>query len=101
MNPQQLLTQEKSTYTKVEAPCPYFGTCGGCALQDLAYQDQLSLKRGRLRRALAGLEGIPPIEIVGLEDPWRYRNKAEFTFSESNGQLVLGYHAARSFWRVV
>ena len=97
----QLLEQEKAAYGKVEAPCPYFGTCGGCSLQDLAYQDQLALKRERLRRAFASLEGIPPVELAGLEDPWRYRNKAELTFGESNGRLALGYHAARSFWRVV
>ena len=92
---------EKAAYATVEAPCPYFGTCGGCSLQDLAYPDQLSLKRERLQQALATLRYTSPIEIVGLEDPWRYRNKAELTFSERDGRLVLGYHAARSFWRVI
>jgi 23S rRNA (uracil1939-C5)-methyltransferase len=98
---ESLVTQEKAAYARVEAPCPYFGTCGGCALQDLTYQDQLALKGERLRRAFALLDGVPPFEVVGLEDPWRYRNKAELTFGESNGQMVLGYHAARSFWRIV
>lgn len=101
MRPAQVLAQEKSAYAKVEPPCPVFGTCGGCALQDLTYADQLLLKRERLRRALASIDGIPPLEIVGLEEPWRYRNKAELTFGEADGRMTLGYHAARSFWRVV
>ena len=101
MKTQQLLTQEKSAYVKVEPPCPYFGTCGGCTLQDLAYADQLKLKRERIRRAFTGLDDASPIEIVGLDEPWRYRNKAEFTFGESGAHLVLGYHVARSFWRIV
>ncbi|MBI1992299.1 MAG: 23S rRNA (uracil(1939)-C(5))-methyltransferase RlmD, partial [Candidatus Omnitrophica bacterium] len=100
-NPQALLLEEKAAYGRVEPPCPYFGTCGGCALQDLAYQDQLRLKEERIRRALGALGSVPAFDIIALEDPWRYRNKAELTFSESHGALTLGYHAARSFWRVV
>ncbi|MBI3996277.1 MAG: 23S rRNA (uracil(1939)-C(5))-methyltransferase RlmD [Candidatus Omnitrophica bacterium] len=101
MNPSRLLEQDKSSYPTLEAPCPYFGACGGCALQDLAYEHQLALKRTRVARALATLPSMPSFELIGLEDPWRYRNKAELTFGESNGRLTLGFHAARSFWRVV
>lgn len=97
----QLLAHEKSPYQRIEAPCPYFGVCGGCALQDLAYSDQLTLKQQRLRRAFAALGDVPAIDVVGLDDPWRYRSKAELTFSESGGELTLGYHAEGSFWRVV
>jgi len=101
MKPERVLLQEKSAYARVEPPCPYFGTCGGCALQDLSYADQLTLKRMRLERALAAVSDGQSVEVVGLDDPWRYRNKAEFTFGGSVGQLMLGYHAARSFWRIV
>ena len=101
MRAEQVLAQEKAVFPRVDPPCPYFGTCGGCTLQDLAYPDQLALKQARLLRAFAGLGDGPPVELIGLEDPWRYRNKAEFTFGEWDGRLALGYHAARSFWRVV
>ena len=101
MSPKPLLEHDKAAFTRVPAPCPYFGTCGGCTLQDLTYPDQLALKRERLARTFASLVGMPPIDLVALEDPWRYRNKAELTFGESHGALVLGYHVARSFWRVV
>jgi len=101
MQTKELLVQEGSAYTRVTPPCPYFGVCGGCQLQDLAYPDQLRLKRDRLQRTLAPLGTIPDVELVPLEEPWRYRNKAEFTFGEFQGRVLLGYHAAGSFWRVV
>ena len=101
MNADRLLLQEKAAFAKVEAPCPYFGACGGCSIQDLGYADQLTLKHQRLLRALGTIDPTLPVEVVGTEDPWRYRNKAEFTFGEAEGRLILGYHAARSFWRLV
>jgi 23S rRNA (uracil1939-C5)-methyltransferase len=95
------LTHAKASYPRVEPPCPYFGVCGGCSLQDLAYEDQLRLKRDRIERAFAGWPDLPSLEIVGLDEPWRYRNKAEFTFGQAEGRLTLGYHAAGSFSRIV
>jgi 23S rRNA (uracil1939-C5)-methyltransferase len=92
---------DKARFARVAAPCLVFGECGGCSLQDLAYQDQLALKRGRLSSALASVEGLPPWDLIGLDDPWRYRNKAEFTFGTDGGRLILGYHAPRSYWRIV
>ena len=93
--------EEAAGLTKIPAPCPAFGACGGCSLQDLAYPDQLLVKRRRLDRALEVLGSVPAFGLTGLDDPWRYRNKAEFTFGSSGGRLTLGYHAARSYWRTV
>ncbi len=101
MKTDAVLLHEKEAFTKVEAPCPYFGTCGGCSLQDLAYADQIALKHQWLLRSVGELDPTLPVEVVPLDDPWRYRNKAELTFSESQQHLTLGYHAARSFWRIV
>ena len=101
MKTQLLLENEKGRYERVAPPCPYFGTCGGCTLQDLCYKDQLNFKRERLQRDLAPFETVARIELVGLDDPWRYRNKAELTFGAFEGNMILGYHAARSFWRIV
>lgn len=96
------LTSDTTGFQKVQAPCPYFGTCGGCALQDLAYADQLAVKRARLASTLGKhAPALPPVDVIGMEDPWRYRNKAEFTFGASGDALSLGFHAARSFTRIV
>lgn len=101
MDAQQLLVQEKQGFTKIPPPCPYFGTCGGCSLQDLSAADQLALKQERLQHAFVPFAVASPIELIGMDDPWRYRNKAELTFGESDGQLALGYHVAGSFRRIV
>ena len=101
MKADRALLQEKEPFARITAPCPYFGTCGGCSLQDLAYPDQLALKKQRLLRVLGALDPTLSLEVVGLDDPWRYRNKAELTFSDADGHVTLGYHAARSFWRIV
>ncbi|MBI4341539.1 MAG: 23S rRNA (uracil(1939)-C(5))-methyltransferase RlmD [Candidatus Omnitrophica bacterium] len=94
--------QPPASFKRVQAPCPYFGICGGCALQDLSYADQLALKRQRLRSALAAVPGMPSdLELIGLEEPWRYRTRAELTFGEAGGRVTLGLHARHSFRRVV
>ena len=95
------LERDKAAFARIAPPCPYYGRCGGCSLQDLEYADQAALKRSRVEQALAPLRGVPGIAFHGAPDPWRYRNKAELTFSEDGERLTLGYHAARSFWRVV
>lgn len=86
---------------RVTPRCPVFGTCGGCRLQDVAYEAQLAAKQCRVQAALAPLGVASPVAVQGLADPWRYRNRAEFTFGERQGELVLGYHEAGSFTRVV
>ncbi len=101
MPPRPIAHEPLHAFGRIAAPCAYFGTCGGCALQDLSYEDQCALKRDRIQRAFASLGPMPTIEFVGLDEPWRYRNKAELTFSERDARLVLGYHQARSFSHIV
>ena len=94
---------ERAPFTRIQPRCPYVGRCGGCTLQDLAYEDQLVLKRRRLEALMRPLDPTLEVTLQPLEDPWRYRNKAEFTFAQSESEhgVILGYHAARSFSRVI
>ncbi|MDE2143966.1 MAG: 23S rRNA (uracil(1939)-C(5))-methyltransferase RlmD, partial [Elusimicrobia bacterium] len=62
--------------------CRHFGTCGGCSLQDRAYADQLTYKKEKVAKALAGLEGLPALTIRGAPSAWNYRNKMEFSFGD-------------------
>ena len=64
------------------ARCRHFGTCGGCSLQDRAYEDQLSYKKDKVAAALNGLPDLPPLSIVGAPEIWNYRNKMEFSFGD-------------------
>ncbi|MFI5363565.1 MAG: 23S rRNA (uracil(1939)-C(5))-methyltransferase RlmD [Elusimicrobiota bacterium] len=64
------------------ARCRHFGTCGGCSLQDRAYDDQLAYKKEKVASALHGLPDLPPLSIVAAPDLWNYRNKMEFSFGD-------------------
>jgi 23S rRNA (uracil1939-C5)-methyltransferase len=84
---------------RVEAPCPYFGRCGGCRLQHLAYPAQLALKERQVRETLTRLGGLPPFElrpIVPAPAPYGYRNKMEFTVGAGPAPY-LGLHEAERY----
>lgn len=66
---------------RCDAPCPEYGKCGGCQLQSMTYGSQLKLKERQLRDKLDRIYGgeYPEIEpIVGMDEPWRYRDKAVY-----------------------
>jgi 23S rRNA (uracil1939-C5)-methyltransferase len=83
---------------RVDAPCPYFGECGGCQLQHAAYTHQLDLKRQVVEEAWsrAGLRLPPDAAVLGMEDPWRYRIRGEFEAVSAPGGWRFGFHRLRS-----
>ena len=71
---------------EVEAPCPAFGTCGGCKLQNLAYRKQLQYKGDQVRDLVQRIGGFGNASeivqpAVAVADRYRYRNKMEFSAS--------------------
>jgi 23S rRNA (uracil1939-C5)-methyltransferase len=68
--------------THAPARCSHFGICGGCAVQNLPYEEQLRLKTEKVRSALAGIKGVPEPRSHGSPDLWFYRNKMEFSFGD-------------------
>jgi 23S rRNA (uracil1939-C5)-methyltransferase len=81
---------------RIEPPCPYFGECGGCQWQHIAYPTQLRYKTQIVREQLAhvgGLAGVEVRDILGMEAPWGYRNGARFT-PDAEGHL--GFQRAES-----
>jgi 23S rRNA (uracil1939-C5)-methyltransferase len=97
--------------SRIEAPCDIYKECGGCQLQHFDYPAQLEWKRqhvvdnlvriGKLNVAGEGdgaPEGIIVHQTVGMEDPWRYRNKASVPIGTSarDGQLIAGFYARGS-----
>jgi 23S rRNA (uracil1939-C5)-methyltransferase len=92
---------EQPSPQRVEAPCPYFGRCGGCRLQHLAYPAQLAFKAKQVADALTRLGGLTGVEvrpIIGAEETFGYRNKMEFTVARSaTAPLAVGLHETERY----
>ena len=85
---------------RVEPKCPVYRQCGGCQIQALDYQAQLKFKerkvRGNLER-IGGFTDLPLEPIIGMEEPYHYRNKAQFPVgTDKNGEIVTGFYAGRT-----
>lgn len=89
---------------RVEPRCPYARQCGGCQLQAMSYERQLIYKQNKIRGDLIHLGGFREEEadavlepIVGMEEPFRYRNKAQYPVGTArNGEPVTGFYAGRT-----
>ena len=101
---------------RVEAKCPVARACGGCQLQELDYREQLKFKEKKVYNHLkriggmenlflpeeadlaAGVEDAVIMEpIIGMEDPWRYRNKAQYPIGRGkDGKPMAGFFAGRT-----
>jgi 23S rRNA (uracil1939-C5)-methyltransferase len=82
---------------RVEAPCKHYPACGGCKFQDLAYEAQVEAKRDQVADALRRIGGIqePPLEpIVPAKSIFHYRNKLEYSFTQTEDGPALGFHLA-------
>ena len=84
---------------RVAPRCRHSQECGGCEWQTLSYEAQLEFKQQQVvdsLQRLAHLEDYELEPIRGMDDPWRYRNKMEFSFgADEDGRLVLGPAQAR------
>lgn len=113
---------------RVAPECPHFGVCGGCRWQSLSYGAQLDFKRRRVVDVFQRISGIPDIDVlpvIGCPEPYRYRNKMDYTFSndrwltpgefaelggggaggngpgETTGPLALGLHIPERYDKVL
>jgi 23S rRNA (uracil1939-C5)-methyltransferase len=89
---------------RVDAPCAIFSRCGGCQLQHLSYEAQLRWKQQLVKDALeriGGLsiedKGITVRPVIGMTEPWRYRNKVQIPVGvDGAGDVMTGFYAAGS-----
>ena len=90
----------KPSPDRVESICPSARQCGGCQIQQLSYEKQLAFKeekvRGHLER-IGGFTNLPMEPIIGMEDPFHYRNKAQFPVGKNKeGRIITGFYAGRT-----
>ena len=101
----KIISIEEPSPFRVEPFCPHFGLCGGCTLQNLAYNHQLIIKENYLHQTLKRLGNIDLNEIdvspiTPSPETFFYRSKIELAFGERDGQIALGLRErASSFTR--
>ena len=82
-----------------EPCCPVAKQCGGCQLQHLSYAAQLAYKTKEVQDDLERIGGITDVTVkpaIGMEEPWRYRNKAQFPVGQGKDGCSVGFYAKRS-----
>ena len=71
--------------------CPVRKKCGGCSLLEMEYSEQLKRKEDFVRKTLKGI--VKPEAIIGMENPWHYRNKIHASFARKrDGSIVSGIY---------
>lgn len=110
-------TLHKASPDRIEPKCAHFGLCGGCKWQHISYEAQLAGKQDEVVQHLKRIGGVSPEqigEILGCEDPYYYRNKMEFSFSDSKwltpeeiasdknfNRNALGFHKPQMWDKVI
>lgn len=94
----KLLSINRQSKSRVAPECDLMKHCGGCQLQHLDYKEQLNNKTQMVKDVLERIGKLKDIEVndtIGMERPWRYRNKAQFPIGFSD-DVVIGFYANHS-----
>lgn len=94
----------KPSPLRAKPRCAYYRQCGGCQLQALSYEEQLRFKQEKIRNNLIRIGGFAPETvdvvtepIVGMDEPFRYRNKAQYPVgTDRDGRPIAGFYAGRT-----
>lgn len=94
----KVLKLRKVSDERVEPRCPIANQCGGCQLQHMSYAHQKAFKKQQVEAVMRRIGGIttPVNDVLGMSDPWYYRNKAQIPFGHDHGTLVTGFYRVHS-----
>lgn len=85
---------------RVRPVCPMARQCGGCQLQFMDYQEQIRFKENLIRNNLmkiGGFDEVPMLPMLAMEEPFGYRNKAQFPIgTDKDGKIIAGFYAGRT-----
>ncbi|MGB4439462.1 MAG: 23S rRNA (uracil(1939)-C(5))-methyltransferase RlmD [Sedimentibacter sp.] len=90
----KLLKIIKYSKDRIKPSCDYFYECGGCQLMHMDYCAQLIYKKNRvvneMRRSSVNMENTVINDTIGMDNPFRYRNKTAFSVAMKNKEIIIG-----------
>ena len=94
----KLLHIKNANPVRREPPCPVYYRCGGCAAQHMAYEQTLAFKRVQVEDCFLhiGKLKVTVPSVLGMKDPWHYRNKTALPVGGDAGRPKIGFYAPRS-----
>ncbi|MEE3356602.1 MAG: 23S rRNA (uracil(1939)-C(5))-methyltransferase RlmD [Lachnospiraceae bacterium] len=100
----RVINVDQASPDRVTPKCPVARKCGGCQLQEMDYQAELKWKETHVHNLLTRIGGFSEDliqsvmePIIGMEEPWRYRNKAQYPIGfDKNGRIIAGFYGAHS-----
>lgn len=90
---------EKSPFRVARKCSESLRQCGGCQIQELDYQKQLDIKTNEVKQVIARIGKLDDVVIhdtLGMENPFRYRNKAQFPIQKKNDMPIIGFYKKKS-----
>ncbi|MBO3376678.1 23S rRNA (uracil(1939)-C(5))-methyltransferase RlmD [Clostridium perfringens] len=95
----KLMEVLEASEERVNPSCAIYKRCGGCKLQHASYKAQLDFKWDRVKDCVSKIGKLDPSIVkypLGMENPWRYRNKVQLPIGLINGEVKIGFFAPRS-----
>ncbi len=96
----QLVQILKKGENRITAPCAYFQNCGGCAVMNMSYENQLKFKHKRVKDCIERIAKINPeiVEsVIGMDNTFSYRNKVQYQVDFIDNKIVMGFYNEKSY----
>ena len=88
----------KLSKERIQPLCPVSSACGGCTFQNVSYDYELKFKKKKVEDALRKIGHIdtPVNDVIGMDEPYYYRNKIQVPFGRENKHIVYGFYKANT-----
>jgi len=91
----------KRSNDRIDPPCKYSNRCGGCQLMHMDYKKQLLYKKDRVinefKRASVNIDETIIKDTIGMDEPFRYRNKTAFSVTKKNDEIIIGPYEEKTY----